>query len=429
MTVVQSACSQAHIVLEHAAALDAFLDMAVKREAPIASQLVVLLDYDLTLSASSVAECHHMLRDSSALPAGFRQAVQALFDARDPMHPQHTSIYGSDSDADRPHRFWMTYNHLLVEYRITQRMIDQAVAEEKRRQREVHGRKTLLREGVGDLLALCDEARIPVLILSAGLEQVIRSVFAADGVPIPTSCEVLTNRLVLDEVTGECVAVEPADPPASREGKLRLLGGLQHLAQRSMVLMVGDKPVDARVARGLPPVESELAVSNVGDGGAPPTCAGRRELAFGFLNERPPEHTDPHQKAADPTEWQAAFHLLAHRGEACTFAPVEALVRHLLSVAGSSRSGPSLLQLASSRAEAARREPSLRELNQLFTAEGMAAIGDATYAAFVAWARANDVAMDDESFCDFCVATSSTGSDDATFDRAVHRVLDDRHRH
>ena len=140
MTAVQSA-SQAHVELEHAAALDAFLDMAVKGDKCIASQLVVLLDYDLTLSLASVAECHHMLRDSSALPSGFRQDVQTLFDAREPMHPQHTSMYGNELDADRPHRFWMTYNRLLVEHRITQRMIDQAVAEEKQKQRELYGRK------------------------------------------------------------------------------------------------------------------------------------------------------------------------------------------------------------------------------------------------------------------------------------------------
>ena len=107
---------------------------------------------------------------------------------------------------------------------------------------------------------------------------------------------------------GACVRVEPHDPPASREGKLALLASLGEAAERSLVLMVGDKPVDARVAKGLPPR---------------PQGAQRTELSFGFFNE----------VAADSTargDWQMAFHLLAHCGAECSFAPVSELVRHLL---------------------------------------------------------------------------------------------------
>lgn len=392
--LVQSACRPGCIRLEDAATLDAFLKRATTDRMPVASKLLLILDYDLTLSTSSVSECHHMLRDAHAVPSGFRQDVQTLFDARDPSHPDYASIYRCESDPERPHRFWMYYNDLLIKHKITQGMIDDAVSEEKRKQRVHDGR--LLREGVGDLLTLCDDARVPVVILSAGLEQAIRSAFAADGVPLPASCHVLTNRLVFDE-TGSCVAVEPTNPPASRSGKLRLLQALGHLARRSMVLMVGDKPVDASVVRGLPPLDGGEA------GGGEP----RAELAFGFFNHRTREHADP---VEDLGEWQSAFHLLAHHGSDCTLAPVVALVRHLFSLAPAGPDGaPStLLQVAASRAAAKRREPSLRDLNHLFEAEGMDTISQATYAAFYAWARANDVAMDDETYCDFCSSADST---------------------
>lgn len=358
LQVIQSACRPGCIKLEDAARLDAFLKMATAGDTPVASKLVLLLDYDLTLSASTVSECHHMLRDATAVPANFRQDVQTLFAARDPSHPEHASIYGSESDADRPHRFWSHYNGLLIKHKIAQCMIDDAVAEEKQNQRAHDG--SLLREGVGDLLALCDDARIPVVILSAGLEQVIRSAFAADGVHLPASCHVLTNRLLFDKA-GDCVAVEPTEPPASREGKLFLLGGLAHLAQRSMVLMVGDKPVDALVARGLPPLDRAIGHSEA-----------RAELAFGLLNQRPKEHAD---HIADLRDWQSAFHLLAYHGSDCTLAPVVALVRHLLAAAEAPRNEPSIPQVAASRAAAERREPSLCDLNHLFVAEGMATSG------------------------------------------------------
>ena len=128
------------------------------------------------------------------------------------------------------------------------------------------------------------------------------------------------------------MAVEPADPPASREGKLTLLGGLSQLSRCDFVLMVGDKPVDARVSCGLPPFrmampmeQGLLPAQQVEERSS--TAMRRYELAFGFFNERPAG------ESAVPTvlsEWQSAFHLLAHRGNDCSFAPVTALLRALL---------------------------------------------------------------------------------------------------
>ena len=431
-----------------------FFDACAGRDAPtVASDLVLLLDYDLTLSAPTASECHHMLRDAAAVPAGFRRDVQTLFDARDEAHPDHAAIYGSPSDDSRPHRFWAHYNALLVRHKITRRMIDEAVAEEKQRQ-GVRGR-SLLREGVGDLLALCDTAGIAAVLLSAGLEPVIRSAFVADGVPLPASCHVLTNRLLFDGASGGCIAVEPSDPPASREGKLTMLGGLSCLAHRSLVLMVGDKPVDAFVARGLPPLSP--AANGVAGRGERGERGERAELAFGFFNAAARAELEPTEAAADLNEWRAAFHILAHNGSVCTLAPVTALVRHLLGAAApprpssepppppSSEPPPpppqSLLQVAASRAAAERREPSLRELNSLFASEGMEAISEGTRAAFLEWARAHDVVMDDETYCDFCAdragpvqlqagsSTSSAGTADHTAApgsaSTVHRLLDD----
>ena len=111
------------------------------------------------------------------------------------------------------------------------------------------------------------------------------------------------------------VRVEPSDPPASRVGKLALLRSLpSDCAGRTMVLMVGDKPGDATVTCGLPP-----------------NAEARTELSFGFFNERPAGDSVVPVALGD---WQAAFSLLAHRGNACSFTPVTALVRALLQQGG-----------------------------------------------------------------------------------------------
>jgi len=247
-----------------------------------------------------------MLRDARALPVAFREDVHTLFAARKPGHPQHLEIYGLEEAHDRPHRFWTWYNSLLVRHGITEHMVVEAAAEERA------SRGALLRDGVGDLLAMCEAKGVLVVVLSAGLEQVIRAACAQDGVEMPATTLVLTNSLIFD-VMGRCVAVEPTAPPASREGKLLLLGACDSLQSKDLVLMIGDKPVDARVARGLPALK----------GGSQPA---RTFLSYGFLNtEREPSTLPPNLE-----EWQAAFDILARQGDACNFAPLVTLVRELL---------------------------------------------------------------------------------------------------
>ena len=158
----------------------------------------------------------------------------------------------------------------------------------------------------------------------------IRAAFAHDGVELPSGCRLLTNTLVFEDAAadqrgggGACIRVEPVNPPASREGKIQLLRSLDASDGRTMVLMVGDKPVDARVARGLPPCGR--AVSD-GTHGAMTADRPRVELAFGFFNQQPSDSAVPVRLS----DWQAAFHLLAHNGNECGFAPVTELVRQLM---------------------------------------------------------------------------------------------------
>ena len=306
LAALQAACPGGALAAADTAKVDAFLRAAAKAK-PVASRLVLIIDYDLTISEAAAPECHHLLRDAEAMPRPFRDDVHALFEAGDPAHPEHAAIFGAPADASRPHRFWVHYNHLLVKHAVTREVIERAVEQEK------EARGTLLRPGFAALLTRCEQAGVLVVILSAGLETVVRAVCRLEKVPLPPSCcRVLTNRLVFDG-EGQCIAVEPSNPPASREGKLRLLASLGELADKDLVLMVGDKPVDARVGRGLPPLRR---------------AGARSALALGFFNgavrkgyKEPP---------GDVNEWKAAFDILAHRGSECTFAPVVALLDTLL---------------------------------------------------------------------------------------------------
>eukprot|EP00930_Biecheleria_cincta_P004878 TRINITY_DN105807_c0_g1_i1.p1 TRINITY_DN105807_c0_g1~~TRINITY_DN105807_c0_g1_i1.p1 ORF type:complete len:366 (-),score=37.95 TRINITY_DN105807_c0_g1_i1:156-1253(-) len=312
---LRDACPTGDIGMNYSA-VDDFLRSVSSSESSLAMRLLVIIDYDLTMSAATTSECHHLMGDSEALPVEFRDDMKTLYAAaRDTTHPEHDTIFGSSEDPGRPHRFWMHFNHLAVKHGISSESIRRAVAEEKK------ANGTLLRPCVGEFLHLCEAAGVQVVILSAGLEQVITEAFAVDGVALPPSCHLLTNRFIFDD-QGRCTAVEPTSPPASREGKLRLLASLDALAEKDLVLMIGDKPVDARVGNGLPPMRA----LKLDEHSSSSERSVRSSLSFGFFNtsvEPPPP--------ADLEEWALAFHLLARSGNACTFAPLVTLLKALLS--------------------------------------------------------------------------------------------------
>ena len=56
----------------------------------------------------------------------------------------------------------------------------------------------------------------------------IRAAFSCDGIALPPSVLLLSNTMIFGE-TGECIGVTPSEPPASRDGKLKLLTNLTPL--------------------------------------------------------------------------------------------------------------------------------------------------------------------------------------------------------
>eukprot|EP00927_Polykrikos_kofoidii_P080583 TRINITY_DN7748_c0_g1_i1.p1 TRINITY_DN7748_c0_g1~~TRINITY_DN7748_c0_g1_i1.p1 ORF type:complete len:340 (+),score=53.30 TRINITY_DN7748_c0_g1_i1:99-1118(+) len=269
----------------------------------VGDRLSVVLDYDLTISAGSATEGHHLLRWSDELPAAFREDCEALWDvSSDIDHPRRLEIYGPEDGPSRPHAFWTHFNKILVHHGVTAEMVDRAVAAEKR------NRGLLLRDGVAELLNVCESHGIPVVVLSAGITQIIQCAFRLEGIVLPSNSSVLANNLVFD--TDGCVVdVSPSDPPCSRQGKLQYLRTVDGLSDRPCVLLAGDKPVDALMSNGYPALV---------DGG---TVAS---LKFGFLNES--EVADEARK-----EFETAFDVVPLRGIDCSFAPLTELLRALLS--------------------------------------------------------------------------------------------------
>lgn len=95
--------------------------------------------------------------------------------------------------------------------------------------------------------------------------------------------------------------------------------------------------------------------------------------------------------------------------------------------AGTSNTSASLLEVAASRAAAARQAPSLKDLNSLFAAESIEPVSESEYLAFRDWAEAQNAVMDDEAYCDFrCELEADEPTPGPT--SAVHQALDQRRR-
>lgn len=278
-------------------------DAHVQGGSSAASRLALVVDYDLTVSHSSAKEGHHLIRDSPEVPAALRADLEEFWAAmEDPMHPSLQEHRGCDPGPPYPHLFWRGFNSIIVRHGLKAEVIRRAVASEG---------CPRIRPGFQEVLDLCEAHGIPIVVLSAGLDQVIHEALARDGIRLPGVCRVLSNVLVFDE-GGRCVDVEPKDPPSSRQGKLHLLTHMTELADRSCVLLVGDKPVDAWVDKGLPPLVPRGA------------RASRSLLRFGFMNAASP--------AEDILEqYVAAYDILPRDGASCSWSPIVGLLEAMLS--------------------------------------------------------------------------------------------------
>ena len=119
-----------------------------------------------------------------------------------------------------------------------------------------------LRDGAAELVAALAAHDIPLVVLSAGLSDVIetllRAVAARCAAATPPSVAVVANHMVFDDAdSGRLVRVMP-EPPLHTDNKREMLVALRPDAfapasPRRIVLLLGDKPKDANSLDLLPP--------------------------------------------------------------------------------------------------------------------------------------------------------------------------------
>ena len=221
--------------------------------------LIMVIDFDLTLTDGKSDECHDIMGASPLLPPQLVAAFEPLLDFSQPFPPE------LEGDG-----WWVRANELLVEHGAE---IGPSTPRELAR-----AAPTRLRPGARALLRRLRELGVPVLVVSAGISDLIEAVLDEAGVPTGDESSltvVSSNRLVFAEEGGQgaaapsLIAVEPSPPITSLNKALTYERNREWFeethAARKTLLVVGDRVSDLKVASGAPDGYSTASVGIFND--------------------------------------------------------------------------------------------------------------------------------------------------------------------
>lgn len=156
--------------------------------------LIVITDFDLTLTSGNSHECHDILGKSPLMPEAVRRDFNRLLDFSFPLEPP------LDGDG-----WWVRANEVLISNGVPHKDdLTKIVAEAPVR----------LRPGARLLLKRLAKLGVPVLVVSAGYTEVITTFLEAQGAMYP-NIQVSSNSLVWHDVTGVLSTVLPEPPVTS----------------------------------------------------------------------------------------------------------------------------------------------------------------------------------------------------------------------
>eukprot|EP00611_Tribonema_gayanum_P024532 TRINITY_DN5443_c0_g1_i1.p1 TRINITY_DN5443_c0_g1~~TRINITY_DN5443_c0_g1_i1.p1 ORF type:complete len:418 (-),score=129.15 TRINITY_DN5443_c0_g1_i1:797-1987(-) len=212
-----------------------------------AAGLLVIADFDLTLTAPGSLQCHHMFGRSKLLTDANRAHMEMYLTGVLPEGHAPLLAHGE---------WWDRVHALLAEHPMTRKDIEEMVTE------NVESGQLRLRPGAADFIRLCHSWDIPLLIVSAGVSDVIEETLRHQGVLLP-NVRIHSNSMVYCETSGGLKAFSTAvvhsrNKHESHQREREFFKGMQR-AGRTCALILGDKPHDARVADGAP-LAATLAV-------------------------------------------------------------------------------------------------------------------------------------------------------------------------
>lgn len=216
--------------------------LAALRERGV-GRLLVLTDFDETLTSTRGRDgahgdqCHEVLLRYLDLdqPAGLRERLTPLIEWDSLPEPQKMALCGGDESVRAAKtRWWFAaFQQVALDFGLADRVAECIVKSNAQP-----------REGLGAVFRWLEARGVPLLIVSAGVQQVLEAILEAGHAPLPSTATVVANdlRQLAVRVTSR-----------SKATALELVPGFPGVvAGRDAVLLLGDKPSDCAVAGGLP---------------------------------------------------------------------------------------------------------------------------------------------------------------------------------
>ncbi len=203
--------------------------------------LLIVSDWDRTLTRSTTEDgsdqstCS-VIANSGLLGPAFSRHYRELFN----RYRKIERAPGLSENAKSRHlrRWWSLQFDLLLDFKLNKRTIYRIVRENRPH----------LRDGARLFFDTLRETRIPLIILSAGIREVIEARLAEEGVSTD-NIAVVANTLVFDT---DGIAVAYRTPLIHSLNKHeRRVASTQEMAKRRNLLLLGDTLEDTRMAENI----------------------------------------------------------------------------------------------------------------------------------------------------------------------------------
>lgn len=220
--------------------------------------LQVISDFDMTLTrfaynGKRCPTCHNILDNSLLISDECRKKLKELLNKYYPI--EIDSSRSIEEKLPLMVEWWTKAHELLIEQRIRKDDLAKVVRESEAR----------LRKGFKFFFDHLHEHRIPLLIFSAGIGDVLEEVIRQAGV-FHSNVNVFSNYMDFDELgvlygfKGELIHIYN-----KREGALLNTGHFRELRARPNVLLLGDSLGDLSMADGVQDMENILKIGFLND--------------------------------------------------------------------------------------------------------------------------------------------------------------------
>jgi len=195
------------------------------------SKLLVITDFDATVTAGDSEQCHDLMGCNRLISMGFRKECAPLLDWEN-----NSAIDGVE--------WWDTMHGLMVKHGQPSRPMLPRI---------VSSAKIKLRPGARELLGQLAKLGVPVLIVSAGLSDVIEEFLRQQDL-LSDNITVCSNRLNYGaDSAPQSVSPEPPITSFTKANAYKMAAAFfRHHKERRMVLCLGDSVTDIDAAQEVP---------------------------------------------------------------------------------------------------------------------------------------------------------------------------------